>query len=184
MSDSSAPCARSSRRPSSHTSSTSCTALYPEARIVHIVRDGRDVACSLLEKPWLRPRQTRSDDAGLAYGAYARFWVEPDRREEFEEVSDARRAAWAWRSYVTAARSAAAPLVEVRYERLVDAPVGVADDLAAELDAPHDELAAALAHVHRSSVVATGDLDERQLADVLAEGQTSSPSSATFDPTG
>src|SRR5688572_9323693 len=49
---------------------------YPEARIVHIVRDGRDVACSLLEKRWLRPRETRSDDAGIAYGAYARFWVE------------------------------------------------------------------------------------------------------------
>ncbi len=30
---------------------------YPDARIVHIVRDGRDVVCSLLEKPWLRREQ-------------------------------------------------------------------------------------------------------------------------------
>jgi hypothetical protein len=57
---------------------------YPRARIVHIVRDGRDVACSLLEKPWLRREQVKTDDAGVAYGSYARFWVEPDRREEFE----------------------------------------------------------------------------------------------------
>ena len=145
-------------------------AAYPEARIVHIVRDGRDVACSLLEKPWLRPRQTQNDDAGLAYGAYARFWVEPGRREEFEQVSDARRAAWAWRSYVTATRSAAAPLVEVRYERLAESPHEVADVLAAELDAPRAELTAALARVHGSSVGRyRRDLEEGQLADVLAE---------------
>jgi hypothetical protein len=143
---------------------------YPEARIVHIVRDGRDVACSLLDKPWLRPRQTQSDDAGLAYGAYARFWVEPDRREEFERVSDARRAAWAWRSYVTAARSSSAALVEVRYERLAEAPDEVAAILAAGLDAPRDELTAALARVHGSSIGRhRRDLDEVQLADVLAE---------------
>ncbi len=79
---------------------------YPHARIVHIVRDGRDVACSLLEKPWLRAQQARSDDAGIAYGSYARFWVEPDRREEFERATDARRAAWVWRRYVTATRNA------------------------------------------------------------------------------
>ena len=48
-----------------------------------------------------------ADDAGLAYGVEPRFWVEPERREEFTRVSDARRAAWAWRRYVTAARSAA-----------------------------------------------------------------------------
>lgn len=143
---------------------------YPAARIVHIVRDGRDVACSLLEKPWLRPRQTQSDDAGLAYGAHARFWVEPDRREEFERVSDARRAAWAWRSYVTAARSSSAALVEVRYERLAEAPDEVAAILAAGLDAPRDELTAALARVHGSSVGRyRRDLDDEQLADVLAE---------------
>ena len=89
---------------------------YPDAKVVHIVRDGRDVVCSLLEKPWLRHEQQRTDDAGLPYGSYARFWVEPDRREEFELASDARRAAWVWRSYVTAARSAGVPLVEIRYE--------------------------------------------------------------------
>ena len=63
---------------------------YPEARIVHMIRDGRDVVCSLLEKRWLRSQQSAADDAGVAYGSYARFWVEPDRREEFERASDAR----------------------------------------------------------------------------------------------
>ncbi|HSI97881.1 MAG TPA: sulfotransferase [Gaiellaceae bacterium] len=145
-------------------------AAYPKARIVHIVRDGRDVVCSLLEKPWLRPTQEQSDDAGISYGSYARFWVEPERRAEFERVSDARRAAWAWRRYVTAARSASSPVIEVRYERMTDDPESVARDLAAQLDASELPLAAALGRVHRKSVGRyRHDLDDDQLADVLEE---------------
>ncbi len=109
---------------------------FPRAVVVHIVRDGRDVACSLLEKPWLRRAQTASDDAGVKYGAYARFWVESDRREEFEAASDARRAAWVWRSYVSAARSSGVPLVELRYEKLAAEPEATAARLAEALDAP------------------------------------------------
>jgi hypothetical protein len=143
---------------------------YPEARIVHIVRDGRDVACSLLEKHWLRPAPSRSDDAGVAYGSYARFWVEPDRRAEFEEASDARRAAWVWRSYVTAARSADVPMLEVRYEGLARDPAAVAELIGAHLEAPVAPLAAALERAHAGSVGRyERDLDASQLADVLAE---------------
>jgi hypothetical protein len=143
---------------------------YPEATVVHIVRDGRDVVCSLLDKPWLRPAQAKSDDAGLPYGSYARFWVEPERREEFEHAGDARRAAWAWRRYVTAARSASSPVLEVRYERVTEAPEEVADELAGHLAAPRDALAAALGQAHDASVGRyRRDLDEEQLADVLAE---------------
>ena len=76
---------------------------YPDALAVHVVRDGRDVATSLLERGWLSAERTGADDAGLAFGPYARFWVEPGREQEFSEVSDATRAAWAWRRYVTAA---------------------------------------------------------------------------------
>src|SRR5262249_59303659 len=56
---------------------------YPEAQAVHIVRDGRDVVCSLLERGWLGADEAGTDDAGLAYGAHPRFWVEPDRADEF-----------------------------------------------------------------------------------------------------
>jgi Sulfotransferase family len=140
---------------------------YPQASIVHIVRDGRDVVCSLLEKPWLRRGQTSADDAGVPYGSHARFWVEPERREEFETASDARRAAWVWRSYVTAARSAHAPLVEIRYETLAAEPAVVAAALASSLDAPPAALAAALGPAHAGSVGRYRvDLSEDQLADV------------------
>ena len=142
---------------------------YPEARIVHMLRDGRDVVCSLLEKAWLRREEARSDDAGLAYGSYARFWVEPDRREEFERASDARRAAWAWRRYVTAARTAGGSH-EIRYEQLAESPDIVAEQLGRYLAAPVEGLAAALGRAHASSVGRfRADLHESQLADVEAE---------------
>ena len=143
---------------------------YPEAQVVHIVRDGRDVVCSLLEKPWLRPEQTRVDDAGIAYGSYARFWVEPERRQEFEHASDARRAAWVWRSYVTAARSGGAQVIEIRYEEVTRDPAGVAAMLAPQLAAPVESLAEALARAHGSSIGRyEKDLDAEQLAEVEAE---------------
>jgi hypothetical protein len=143
---------------------------FPQACIVHIVRDGRDVACSLLEKPWLRRDERRTDDAGVSYGSYPRFWVEPERREEFERASDARRAAWVWRSYVTAARSASTPTIELRYERLASDPAAVARELAARLDAPEAPLAAALAGVHAESVGRyRRDLGDEQLAEIEDE---------------
>jgi hypothetical protein len=143
---------------------------YPEAQIVHIVRDGRDVVCSLLEKPWLRPEQTRVDDAGIAYGSYARFWVEPDRRDEFEHASDARRAAWVWRSYVTAARAGGAQVIEIRYEDVTADPAAVAAVIAPPLAAQVEPLAEALARAHGSSVGRyENDLDAEQLAEVEAE---------------
>lgn len=144
---------------------------YPAARVVHIVRDGRDVVCSLLEKPWLREEQAQVDDAGVPYGAYARFWVEPERRGEFEAASDARRAAWVWRSYVTAS-SAADGSLEIRYEDLATDPAGVAASLADHLDVPVEPLAAALARAHASSVGRyRTELSAEQLADVEEESK-------------
>jgi hypothetical protein len=143
---------------------------FPRATIVHIVRDGRDVVCSLLEKGWLGSRAGR-DDAGVAYGSYARFWVEPARRQEFERASDARRAAWAWRRYVSAARSG--DVVQVRYEGLAHGPGAVADELADRIEAPAAPLRSALASVHRQSIGRyRRDLSAEQLEDVLAEAGT------------
>src|SRR5262245_24833104 len=59
---------------------------YPQATAVHVLRDGRDVVCSLIERGWLRER-AGTDDARQPYGPHARFWVEPELRDEFEEAS-------------------------------------------------------------------------------------------------
>jgi sulfotransferase family protein len=143
---------------------------YPEAKAVHVIRDGRDVVCSLLERGWLRADRGGADDAQQAYGSHVRFWVEPERREEFETASEARRAAWAWRRYVSAARVAPERTVELRYEALVDDPSGEADRLADALDSEPAPLRAAFGAVHAGSVGRwRRDLTAEQIADVEAE---------------
>jgi Sulfotransferase family len=143
---------------------------YPQAVAVHVVRDGRDVATSLLERGWLSATRTGADDAGLPFGPYARFWVEPGREEEFSRVSDATRAAWAWRRYVTAAGVAPDRTVEVRYEQLVTEPAAAAAPVAAALGVDATLVTAAFAEAHDTSAGRwRRDLTPDQLADVERE---------------
>jgi hypothetical protein len=159
---------------------------YPRAQFVLLIRDGRDVVCSLIERGWLRDGgpgvQARAtgltvDDAGKPFGDYARSWVEPERTDEFAAVSEARRAAWAWRRYSEAALDHTAGLgpdrvVHVRYERLAAAPSLVAADLAGFLGATDRaaDLAAALSRAHDASVGRwRDDLTPDQLRDVETE---------------
>ena len=133
---SSARSAPSSSRRRWRTSSTSLPLAYPEARIVHIVRDGRDVVCSLLEKPWLRPEQAAADDAGIAVRRVRALLGRARAAREFEAASDARRprgpgGATSPRALGAAARSRAALRGALRSD-----PAAVADELAAYLDAP------------------------------------------------
>jgi hypothetical protein len=143
---------------------------YPAASAVHIVRDGRDVVCSLLERGWLGADRAGADDAGLAYGAHARFWVEPERSEEFGSASEAKRAAWAWRRYVTSARAVPERTLELRYEELVTSPRKVAANLAAYLDLDAEPLTKSLSSAYDRSVGRwERDLTPEQLNDVHEE---------------
>src|SRR5207253_4369014 len=143
---------------------------YPRATAVHVIRDGRDVVCSLLERGWLRTDRVAQDDARQPYGAHARFWVEPERRVEFEGTSEAHRAAWAWRRYVTAAQAVPERTVELRYEALVADPDAEARRLSSALDCDPVLLRHAFAEVRDMSVGRwKRDLTPEQLADVERE---------------
>jgi Sulfotransferase family len=143
---------------------------FPQAQAVHVIRDGRDVVCSLLERGWFRADRGGVDDARRAYGAYPRFWVEPERADEFSRVSEARRAAWAWRRYVGAVRAVPDRVVELRYESLVAQPAVEAERLAAALRGDADALAAAFERAHDTSVGRwRHDLTSEQVLDVEDE---------------
>lgn len=158
---------------------------YPDATFVHLTRDGRDVAASLLRLGWVSSSGAgTADEVGQAFGAHSRFWVEPERREQFARASDATRAAWVWRRYEGTARAALAGVaagagagpgvnvIDVRYEDLVARPDEVTARLADRLGMPERlaEFRAAFADTNAS---ATGrwrrDLSPADLADVLAE---------------
>ena len=144
---------------------------YPQGKAVHMVRDGRDVVCSLLEKGWLRAERGGADDVGSPYGEQARSWVEPERVPEFQAASEATRAAWAWRRYLTAARAGAPEAtIEVRYEDLAVDPDGTAARVAEHIGVDAPELAGPLRDVHSESVGRwRRDLTDEQVADVEAQ---------------
>jgi hypothetical protein len=145
-------------------------AAFSQAQGVHVIRDGRDVVCSLLERGWFRADRTDVDDARLAYGAHPRFWVEPERAEEFAHVSETRRAAWAWRRYVGAVRAVRDRVVELRYESLVSSPDVEAERVGAALAGDVPALARAFADVHDASLGRwQRDLTAEQVRDVEEE---------------
>jgi Sulfotransferase family len=143
---------------------------YPQATVVHMIRDARDVAASLLQKGWLKAERRGHDDVAAPYGAHARFWVEAGRAAEFDAAGEARRAGWAWRRYLTAARASPENTLEVRYEELASDPAAVARKIAEHVGADPLLLAHALADVHSESVGRwRRELSEEQVADVEAE---------------
>ena len=111
---------------------------FPDAQFVHILRDGRDAAVSHAEQPWLNAASAtsgRRGQGGQLHGPGARWWVEPERREEFRRVPDIVRSAWCWRRFTEAALEGVAGLAagraaEVRYEAMVSDPAATADTLA------------------------------------------------------
>jgi hypothetical protein len=154
-------------------------AAFPDAQFVHLIRDGRDVVASLLEKGWLSggggPGGT-VDHIGRPLGGHARFWVEPDRVAEFEASSDARRGAWAWRRYESTAAEHLQELdprrvAHVRYEDLAAAPLDIAAALAQTLGVGDSEaFVRAFDGMHAESVGRYRDvLTDEQVADVEAE---------------
>jgi LPS sulfotransferase NodH len=142
---------------------------YPQSTVLHIVRDGRDVVCSLLEKGWLREREGH-DDARKPFGVHPRAWVEPERRDEFTRAREAARAAWAWRRYLSAARGAPEHTLEIRYEDIAADPGAAAALIAARLETDPEPLAEGLAAVHGRSVGRwRRDLTAEQVSDVERE---------------
>lgn len=115
-------------------------AVFPEAKLIHIVRDGRDVACSLLP--------------GMG-GAEWRHLKPPGWRKLFETHTGVRRCALAWREIVEIALGdlEGVPHLLVRYEDLVADPRPVAAQIAAYLDIDeHPDYQAFCARVQNSLV--------------------------------
>jgi hypothetical protein len=100
-------------------------AIFPDAQFLHVIRDGRDVACSLVTMHWINP-------------------VTGQKAWHTQSITNAARY---WRQVVEAAhRQAAHPslagrVLEVRYERLVTEPERTLREVLEFLQEPwHDEV--------------------------------------------
>jgi hypothetical protein len=155
---------------------------FPDSQFIHIIRDGRDAASSHMHKPWLRAEDAWSGErepGGYLHGPWPKFWVEPDRREEFVRASDARRMAWAWRRYTeTGLREGSALGLsryhELRYEDLVRRPLEEGERILDFLDiragGSRDRLLTALGRADDSSVGTWRDtFYASELAEIEAE---------------
>ncbi len=126
---------------------------FPDAQFVHIIRNGRDAALSHSKKEWLGVALAgsgRRDMSGQLIGPYPRFWIEPERRQEFETTTDIHRCIWTWRRFTESALDQARCLPkkqyhELRYESLVTHPREEADRLLEYLEV-RDSLSRRLFH--------------------------------------
>jgi hypothetical protein len=106
---------------------------FPDLQVIHIIRDGRDVAASHIRRPWLRADSAltgRREPGGYLYGPWAQWWVPPTERTAFETGTDVLRMSMAWRLFTEAALRDGPGLgpdryLEIRYEALVQGPDAV-----------------------------------------------------------
>jgi hypothetical protein len=103
---------------------------FPDLQVIHIIRDGRDVAASHIRKPWLRADSAMSgarEPGGYLYGPWAQWWVPSADRSAFQTGPDVLRMSMAWRLFTEAALRDGPALgperyLELRYEDLVRDP--------------------------------------------------------------
>jgi len=96
--------------------------LFPESPLIHVIRDGRDVVCSLLQMNW----------------------VDPTTRKPLDYTQDVNKAAEYWMGAVRVGQEtkkhpiAKENYIEVRYEDLVESPEATLKHLFERINEPWD----------------------------------------------
>ncbi len=126
--------------------------IFPDARFLHVIRDGRDVACSLITMDWINPLTGQKWDYVQSIGNAARYWR--------EVVTLARQQ--------TRHPSLAGRVLEVRYETLVANPEKIMRQVLQFLDVPWDD--AVLAHHKKDRSREPIEASTRQAARPISGG--------------
>jgi hypothetical protein len=97
----------------------SLAAYFPDAKFIHILRDGRDVASSMLKHSWIGPELLE---------VHKVFWFKllpEDFQNEWQKLSAWERGILRWAVYANAARrisSCSKRYLEIEYEKLCQSP--------------------------------------------------------------
>lgn len=156
---------------------------FPNAKFIHIIRDGRDNADSM-ERSYplalsdetlkdLHMVRNKSSEIGAFYKVgdfHIPWWVDQDKAEDFINHSHYERFIWMWREMVSRVINCGRKLdpsryIEVRYESVVSDPVNSATKILQFMDEkPSKKLIGALNKGHQRSV---GISQSRQSEDNL-----------------
>jgi hypothetical protein len=153
----------------------------PEARLLYLFRDGRDVADSLvrtydvLTDQKLAGLESNEVHIGRRVGAlWVPWWVADSESESFLSASPYLRAVWMWREMVRRCRdffdrpdvAASGRILRVRYEDLIEDPLrqghAIVEHLGQELTPRMRKL---LLSAHQRSIGIHGRREQAELAD-------------------
>jgi hypothetical protein len=155
-------------------------AAMPQARLLYIVRDGRDVADSLVRTYGVltdaRLADLESDEVAMGRRVgerYVPWWVGEGEEEAFLDASPFLRAVWMWREMVRRCGAffqradvvASGRVLHVRYEELISEPLVQGQRIAAHLGEPVSPMMRRrLANAHPRSVGIHTRLEESEIA--------------------
>jgi hypothetical protein len=155
-------------------------AALPQARLLYIVRDGRDVADSLVRTYGVltdeRLADLESDEVAMGRKVgerYVPWWVGDGEEDVFLAASPFLRAAWMWREMVRRCSAffqrtdvvASGRVLQISYEELIAAPLAQGQRIAEHLGQPMSPMMRRrLANAHPRSVGIHTRLEEAEIA--------------------
>jgi len=97
--------------------------IFPDAKFVHIIRDGRDVTCSLMNSP---------------SGFFWSYIKPPGWKEKKKELKGLLRCAWQWKTTIEIINNdkkniPTSDFIELKYEELIENPEKTIKNLFEEL---------------------------------------------------
>jgi len=155
-------------------------AALPQARLLYIFRDGRDVADSLVRTYGVlsdeRLADLESDEVAMGRKVgerYVPWWVSEGEEDAFLAASPFLRALWMWREMVRRCGAyfrredvlASGRVLHIRYEDLISEPLAEGRRIAEHLGQPVSPMMRRrLAHAHPRSVGIHTRLDDGEIA--------------------
>lgn len=138
------------------------TDAFPRCKVIHVIRNGLDVATSTAEKQWFSNERLANPSNNQVFRAYQSnidrtqyylpWWLREDDSEAFLTMGDFARGVCYWRSLLEQSREQISQLKatrpdayhEVKYEDLVRAPTQSVNNIAMFLDVTPTEQTAAV----------------------------------------
>jgi len=164
---------------------------FPHCKIIHVIRNGLDVALAAADKQWFSDSQLKNPLNNQVFRVYQRtgspeqyylpWWLQEEDSEAFLDMGDFARGLCYWRSLLEQSQKQIKKLkttnpnvyFELKFEDLIQNPVRVLDDITAFLDvSPSNQTASVLSTIEDrttsdTSIYPIAQVPERELECVV-----------------